>query len=332
MNLLGCGVSLVLACLVSLLTAAAPQTRQPFKTRPVNASVPTGGHGGTPFSEVPGTSPDKDGPVILGIDSVTFTYGRQLESIQVTYRLSNGSHYIAPRHGANTMPSYTLSFSPDEYMEKIEGFSSGYIVEEINVGIVNRDKKEHALYGPFGGKGDGPLESFSMEGYVAGFYGRSGDCVDSIGVYTLAPLKQSQFFGGIDGLDFDDNPDLIFHTPAVKVITVSVSEGYGENGISVRLEYLLLRGDRWAGEWRGKREGKLSVIAIADTEVLVGIEGTYSNTTLGGLTFVVSEDGSRVKHGPFGHPAPKPFSVYGYVMGLAGIAGDYLAGMRVYYI
>ena len=68
---------------------------------------------------------------------MTFTYGKLLNSIQVTYRLSNGSLYAAPRHGTNTTSSYTLSFSPDEYVEKIEGFSSGYIVEEINVGVAN---------------------------------------------------------------------------------------------------------------------------------------------------------------------------------------------------
>ena len=57
MNLLGCGVSLqVLTCLgllAATVLALKPGTGsgQVFKTHPVNASTPTGSHGGKPFSD-----------------------------------------------------------------------------------------------------------------------------------------------------------------------------------------------------------------------------------------------------------------------------------------
>ena len=208
------------------------------------------------------------------------------------------------------------------------GKSSGYIVEQLYVGTVRKSRHEHELYGPFGQSG---TADFSMDGFVVGFYGRAGDCVDRLGVYTLAPVQQSEFFGGINGLDFDENPDF-FSTPAVKIIRIFVSES--TNGISVQFEYRLLNNIKQRGEWRGKSNGNVSTIHINNLEVLSGVEGKASQYGIEQLTFIArKQDGGYIEHGPFGKNSDsKPFAVHGYIMGIAGIAGDVLFGLRVYSI
>lgn len=316
--------------LVNLILTADVQADQIFGIRPVNSSIPTGGAGGEAFSDL--LPSGQDNSVINGVHSMTFTYSGQLESIQVTYKLSNGSLYKAPRHGGNTLPNVTITFADDEYIERITGKSSGYIVEQVYVRTVRKSKHQQIYYGPFGQSGTG---YFAMNGFVVSFFGRAGDCVDRLGAYTLAPLQQSGFFGGIDGLDFDENPDSFFPTPAVKVTKIFVSWSY-YTGISVQLEYLLLNSMTKLGEWHGKPGEDVLVIHVRDSEVLSSVEGTTTQYGLESLAFITQkQDGSYIKHGPFGKSDSndsKPFSVHGYVMGFAGIAGSVLSGVRVYYI
>ena len=114
------GIRLLLTYLV-IIGPHSVRANEIFGMRPLNTSVPTGGAGGIEFSDLLRGSPnDTNKAVINGVHAMTFTYSGQLESIQVTYRLSNGSLYNAPRRGANqTSKSATITFSHDEYIEKI---------------------------------------------------------------------------------------------------------------------------------------------------------------------------------------------------------------------
>ena len=81
-----------------------------------------GGITGKPFNDM---LPNRDNglPIITGIDSINISFqaGSQIESIQVTYRLFNGTLYAAPRHGGNKTRTITIKLAKREYVVKIEG-------------------------------------------------------------------------------------------------------------------------------------------------------------------------------------------------------------------
>ena len=120
-------------------------------------------------------------PTIVGVYKVDIRHGDQIDAIQVTYRLKNGSTYTAPRRGGSggILSSFTLA--SDEAIVRIEGKTNDSLVDQITFTTKNAAGVE-TRYGSYGRTGQTP---FYFDGRIVGFFGRAGNLLDAIGVYYM---------------------------------------------------------------------------------------------------------------------------------------------------
>ena len=143
-------------------------------------------HGGTL-----GGSPWDDGilthsPTIVGVHGIAIRHGNQVDSIQVTYLLADGSTYTANRHGGwgGTPSNFTLA--EDEIIIRVEGKTNNCLVDQVTF-ISRKANGIENKYGPYGKTGQTP---FSIDGKVVGFCGRAGNLLDSLGVYYVPHVRK----------------------------------------------------------------------------------------------------------------------------------------------
>lgn len=302
--------------------------------RPVVKSSAPGGTGGDPFDDtMNGTLLSK----IIGIQSMTVTYTHLVESIQVTYLLSNKSLYEAPRHGGNTKtyPPIKVKLRSREYVKKVCGKIDEKFTYQISITtLYPKDRSVKSYTGPSGAEGG---KNFTFDGYILGFFGRSGDLLDNIGVYQLPPLKKSESWpGSYYSKYFDENPDLIFFPPVVKINKLFIN--HGARVYAIQAEYLLLDGSIKRGTKYGEDQGNpLSVITFDRDEKIIGVKGTgYGMQVVCQMTFVTKKaDGSTVYYGPYGYTWQTPFSYDGNMLGFyGGYATDLksISSFGIYYV
>ena len=309
---------------LSSTASASPAEEKELLTRPVVKSNVTGGTGGDEFDD---TMNGSLLPNITGIHSMTVTYTSQfVESIQVTYLLSNSSLYEAPRHGGKSNIYSPIKVTPasGEYVQKISGKADNKLVNQISITTVYpRDLSLKSYTGPFGAVGE---KDFSFEGYFLGVYGQSGDSLDSIGVYQLAPLHKSDWGGGNNSQPFDENPDTDFSLPGVKINKLFIY--HGSRVYAIQAEYLLFDGSTKMGKKYGDDQGHtLSVVNFDRDEVIIGVKGTGYNSQVCQLTFVIQQPiGMEVYtyySGPYGTTCDHYFELWGNMMGFyGGVATD----------
>ena len=133
-----------------------------------------GGGGGGAFNELPGNCGGT-------IRSVRLRSGSRIDSIQITYRLSNGQDYTGAHHGGTGGGLRTFNVDVDGG-ERIVGVfgKSGSEVDRLGF-VSNRGR----IFGPYGGNGGGNFNVNSCN--VRGIYGRSGSRLDSIGFFCSHP-------------------------------------------------------------------------------------------------------------------------------------------------
>ena len=275
--------------------------------------------------------------VIIGVKSISISFANEVESIQVTYGLSNGSLYTTPRRGGSKYKPVTIELAPDEFVEKIEGKTDGVCVNQMSIHITKVNKYERKIYGPFGTTGE---KVFSFGDYLVGFYGEFGDTLTCIGGYSFYPVKQSEYVGangtGIEpGVGFDENPNFLSPKPVAKISKIHIYSNDTVMGLQV--EYLLYDGSTLVGGFHGSTiRATLTTITFDEAEVLTGIEGlvTEIGDHIQQMTFVTwIRGGSIGRHGPYGRTGYyRPFATYGsHILGFSGNAGYSLNGISVYY-
>ena len=133
-----------------------------------------GGGGGNAFDEIPNNCD-------ATIKKIYIRAGDAIDSIQITYRLSNGQHYSAIRHGGNGGQQYTIDIDVDGG-ERIVGVlgRSGNHVDQLGF-FTNQGR----IFGPYGRCGGGPFTVNRC--HVRGIFGRSGSMIDSIGFHCTTP-------------------------------------------------------------------------------------------------------------------------------------------------
>lgn len=306
-------------------------------TRRVIRSQELGEHeGGIEFDDRI-TAPLEDLVTIDGVQSISLSYSNYLESLQVTYKLSNYSSFQAPRHGTLKSSEVQITFAHREVLAKVEGYQNGSAVQQISFTTeifgTDNNKTTH-VYGPYGGATTGSTP-FSIQGYVVGFYGcwkYSGSLI-SVGMYALAPLSKSEEFGGESGshlTPFDDTPDDIY-APTSRINTLYISHGDAVD--SFRTIYSVLGGDILQTYPHGGPGGNESAISLTKDEAIIGMEGSSAGKYINHLSFMTrrGNDGAVTKYGPFGKPASKTFSFYGNILGFSGSFSDLLNRISVYY-
>ena len=311
---------LVLIASVTALAKSAPPPHVPDGLRRVTADI-VGGSGGELFGDYTDN--------ITGVDSISISYDDNIESIQLTYRMLDGSLYKAPRHGGFFHPQFTITLAADEFIERVEGTTNGVLIDQMSITTFQPKELVRRTYGPFGKQAK---QAFLFEGHHLALYGRCGLHLDALGSIAVYPLQKSDQFGGNDGDDFEESPDTFFTSPVMKITKVLVNYGDAINAIQV--EYYLRDGRVKRGDVHGEPTGKWTAVKIDDKEVLMGIKGK-TNSHVSQLTFLVlTPDGKFKKFGPFGKSGPgmQPFSVYGFrsIIGFAGNEGKYLNAIAAY--
>ncbi len=302
-------------------------------TRPVLKSPGVGSINGTKFDDL-----NKLANSILTIRSMTIAAFYEVDSLQFSYTLKDGSIYRPPTRGKGFTVPQTIKLANDEYVAKIEGTTVyNNSVSQVFITIKSPNRFKSRIYSSFGmyvGE-----RNFVFEGYILGIHGKTGprfndDIVRNLGVYYLAPVKQSEYFGS-SNITFLENPDARF-PPVVKINKLFISHGDRVN--SLQAEYQLLSGDSRLGDKNGGDGDSLTAINLNYGEELVGLKGMLSGGTyssidqLTQLTLISrKKDGSTKVYGPFGKAGGKSFSVTGHILGFTGKASNFIESLSVFY-
>ena len=135
----------------------------------VSKSAQFGGSGGSAF--------DDRSDNIAGIIGMKVRSGNQIDSIQVTYRLKDGSAYEAPKHGGNGGSVSSFTLADGEKLIRMEGMTNGVLIDMLTF-----YSNFNNTYGPYGITGQAP---FSVEGLeIIAFFGRAENLLDAVGVYV----------------------------------------------------------------------------------------------------------------------------------------------------
>ena len=280
--------------------------------------------------------------LIYGVESMRISCHSMVESIQMTYRLSNGTLYSTPRRGGTKYEQFTINLATNEFIEKVEGRTDGTSINQMTIHVRNPVTYRRRIYGPFGKNGQ---KIFSMEGYFVGFSGLyNEDHIVNVGSYLVTPVMQTAYFGGNGsysnpGVIFDDHPDTLSSAPVAKLTKIHV---YSDATVyAILAEYLLFDGRTVSGQYRGdKFRGHVSTITFDETEELTGVEGALSDdgNHIDRITFVTWKLGGKygtiAKYGPYGNTnRTRLFATRGYrIIGLSGNVGDSQNGLSMYYV
>ena len=296
-------------------------TNRAIMAREITKSAPSGGGGGSAWDDdILGHS-----PTIVGVYKVDIRHGNQVDRLQVTYRLADGSTWTAPAHGGSGGSASSFTLAQDERIVRVEGKTNNVLVDQLTF-ITENAAGVQKSYGPFGKTG---RIAFKYEGYIVGFFGRSGNLLDAIGVYYLPPLQTSPQYGGTGGNAFSDpvNQNI---PPVINVKKMRIR--HGNQVDSIDADYLLLGGGILDGQNHGGSGGSPTNVNFAEGEVIIKITGKTNNTLVDQLTFYTRKpDGSTGKYGPYGKTGKTEFEINGKIVGFFGRAGNLLDAIGAFY-
>ncbi|XVF86769.1 hypothetical protein PTKIN_Ptkin18bG0069500 [Pterospermum kingtungense] len=158
---------------------------QPSSKRELSVVVgPWGGNGGTPWDD--GTN--------HGVREITLVYDRCIDSFRVIYD-KNGKPVAGEKHGGvggNKTAEIKLKF-PEEYLISVSGhycpvvYGGSPVIRSLTI------KSNQRTFGPYGVEEGTPF-TFSVEGgRIAGFNGRTGWYLDSIG-FRLSRVRSPKLY------------------------------------------------------------------------------------------------------------------------------------------
>ena len=271
---------------------------------------------------------------VLTVRSITIASFYELDSIQFSYALKNGSIYRPPTRGEGFTVPQTIPLAKDEYVAKIEGTTVyNESISQVFITINNPNEFKSRVYGPFGMTvGE---RNFTFEGYIMGIHGKTKQIVRNLGVYYLAPVTE-QYFGSPIGTAFYENPDMRF-PPVVKISKIFISHMHGNGVNSLRVEYQLLDGSTKLGEKNGGDYGDLTTISLGYGEDLIGLKvgvlrGLFSTNITSQLTFISrKKDGNTAVYGPFGQEGDIETTVNGHILGFTGTTNKFVLSLGVFY-
>lgn len=302
--------------------------------RPVIKSQGEGSTDGDYFDDTANIS-----ATIVNIYNIGIMSMYQVDLLQLSYILANGSLYNSSCHGSSILfypDNYTLE--KGEYVEKIEGSTSDELVNQLTITLNQPSENSKRVIGPYGttiGK-----KNFTFEGYIFAFHGRTGKYVlQNIGVYYIPPAKKTAYFGP-PSQDFKEDPDAM-NPPVVKVSKIIIHHSNRIN--SLQFEYRLHGGARRLGRQYpiGPVKGVLTTLVFSDNEWLIGAYGKIRKGWFHSqiqITFVTRKaDGSRSQYGPYGGAynddviSTTKFNMTGTIIGYWGYFNNGLNSVGFFY-
>lgn len=312
-------IVIIVALLLSLQVKCNQLQVDPYpSTRPLLKLLSQGGPDGTLFDDL-----EYNGDSVVKINSIAIGSLYQVDYMQVSYLLLDGSLYTAPEHGDGIFTPDTITLDENEYLEKLKGKTNGECVNQLTFYTYNPQTGERRVYGPYGTTKLNATQDFIREGHIVGFHGSVGKTIlSNIGVYMLAPVQKSPAFGYMSrGSNFSDDPDGSF-PPAVRISRLYIHHGLKLDAIQA--DYQLLDGSIRYGPKHGGSGGNLTLLTFEHTsgEHIIGMKGMIYNGTyrkLAQISFVTMDKYGSVKtYGPFGDSGDDSFSFSGNIVGLAG--------------
>lgn len=134
---------------------------------PYAKSALYGGTGGKEFSD--------DLTQVRRISRIIVRSGNYIDSIEVTYILGAGNS-VTVRHGGTGGTPITIDLKEGEYITQIAGRAGDYINQ------ISFTTNKGTTFGPYGGTGGAPFRLGDLR--TGGFFGRSGNYLDALGVFT----------------------------------------------------------------------------------------------------------------------------------------------------
>ncbi len=136
---------------------------------------PNGGPGGTPFDDI--------APNQMEIGELLIGSGLFIDQLQVIYRNTTNGHVVSgPAHGGNGGQQTVITLHAGEFITEING-RTGSFVDSLLL-----KTNQGRIFSNLGGDG-GPNPfrfhlGFGSGEEIFGFFGRSGQFLDAIGVHT----------------------------------------------------------------------------------------------------------------------------------------------------
>ena len=137
----------------------------------MNGYVPTvqsGGDGGDAFQD--------DLAEVSRLIGLNIRAGEYVDALQCIWSTPAGSTVSGTQHGGGGGSLNQILLSNNEYIVRVDG-RSGIYIDQLTF-TTNLEN----VFGPFGGDGGDPFSLPNLS--VGGFFGRSGDLLDAVGVFT----------------------------------------------------------------------------------------------------------------------------------------------------
>ncbi|KAF8013848.1 hypothetical protein BT93_I1646 [Corymbia citriodora subsp. variegata] len=284
---------------------------------PFQSIGPYGGHGGSPYDDKTYTDVREITVVVMaGIISFSIEYDQ------------NGCLVRSPRHGGPTegkICTVKLDY-PNEFLTSV----SGHILDDPRFVVIQSltFHSNRRTYGPFGNE-IGQFFSFPpVAGKITGFFGRCGNCLNSIGAYLL-PISRAYPFevvGPFGNSNYEDRWDDGKHTDVRQIHVVS---GSAIESITITYE----QGHSFAhGTSGGGTTNKISLDKLSEylTSISGYIMSHLGSTTIHSLTF----QSNKRTYGPFGTKIGRKFSfpaTGGKIIGFFGSSDSNLESLGAYF-
>jgi hypothetical protein len=276
-----------------------------------------GGTGGTSFDDV-----SSSGQPIVGIKAIWIRHGNQVDSVQAKYLLADGSTVVSDRHGGSSGTNTHIEFGDGESIKEIRGKTNNALVDQLTF-ITENSSGVQKTYGPYGRTGRTP---FTVKGEIFAFYGRSGNLLDSIGIYYF--LQKSQLWGGNGGSTFDDKLSLPSSPTRINEIWVR----HGNQIDSLKASYALADGSTTVSDVHGGTGGSESHVTFEDGEVITEVKGKTGGRLVDQLSFITTTStGAQKVYGPYGKTGHTHFSLQGEILAFYGRSGNLLDSIGFYH-
>lgn len=291
----------------------------------VYTSGPSGGYGGEPFYIWP-TLPNEK----MKIVEIRIRSGKLIDAIQVVYNFTdNGVTYVTGRFGGSGGRQHVFKLDDDEYIKEMRGRCDN-LIHSINF-VTN--KKRSPTYG-----GNGGSRFFRYRAAdnieIAGFFGRTGLHVDSIGAFyriinrnkyvaSTDVNEHAGFSGGVGGKHFGITPPYYQHT-YYEDYTISEINIWADtfiNGIQATYRHRMDGTNLTPSPVYGSMRGRKRTFLLDSNEFITAIYGKYGAV----IDSIILETNKRTspKYGGSGggqwyrYEVPKESRINGF-MGYSG--------------
>lgn len=222
--------------------------------QPMESTLEVGGRGGSVFNDSP-----KEG---WRLKRIVIHHGNVVDGIQCVWQCPDGSFVTGKHHGGLGGRKSVIELQEGEYVTEVSG-TEGNVVDSLCI------TTNHNKYGPYGGNGG---KSFSLQprgGIVTGFYGRSGNLLDAIGIQDALYTYERIYFGGGDGIPLIDDMSDMKQLKRILVRSGSLIDTLQFEWINGQNEYMT--GPEYGGY--GIKGGELHTMELQNGEYLTKITG-----------------------------------------------------------